>query len=56
MCCGMMCKEITMLHFLQGYANEMDNEYMFNLIPDALKGKKDILFGNMPQIYEFHSK
>ncbi len=34
----------------------MDNAYMQDLIPETLKGKQDILFGNMPQIYDFHAK
>ncbi|XP_072482643.1 proto-oncogene DBL isoform X2 [Notamacropus eugenii] len=41
---------------LVGYREEMDNPLMAALIPPVLKNKKDVLFGNMPEIYEFHSK
>ncbi|XP_043830836.1 proto-oncogene DBL [Dromiciops gliroides] len=41
---------------LMGYRAEMDNPEMLELIPPALRNRKDILFGNMPEIYEFHSK
>lgn len=34
----------------------MDNPEMFDLIPPLLRNKKDVLFGNMAEIYEFHSK
>lgn len=34
----------------------MDNPAMANLIPNTLLHKKDILFGNMPEIYQFHKK
>lgn len=34
----------------------MDNPDMFDLMPPLLRNKKDILFGNMAEIYEFHSK
>ena len=40
---------------LEGYCDEMDNPYMQQLLPVALKGKQDILFGNMRDIYNFHS-
>ncbi|XP_036595703.1 proto-oncogene DBL [Trichosurus vulpecula] len=41
---------------LVGYRAEMDNPVMAPLIPPALRNMKDILFGNMPEIYEFHNK
>ena len=41
---------------LEGYCDEMDSPYMQHLLPVALKGKQDILFGNMRDIYNFHSK
>lgn len=41
---------------LQGYAAEMDNPSMAHLIPSVLLSKKDILFGNMSEIYEFHKR
>nr|KAF6360318.1 MCF.2 cell line derived transforming sequence [Myotis myotis] len=40
---------------LLGYKAEMDNPEMFDLMPPLLRNKKDILFGNMAEIYEFHS-
>ncbi|TKC34846.1 hypothetical protein EI555_000568, partial [Monodon monoceros] len=41
---------------LLGYREEMDNPEMFDLIPPLLRNKKDVLFGNMAEIYEFHNK
>ncbi|XP_051762013.1 guanine nucleotide exchange factor DBS isoform X5 [Ctenopharyngodon idella] len=41
---------------LQGYAAEMDNPSMATLIPAALQNKKDVLFGNMQEIYNFHKR
>uniref|UniRef100_A0A8V5FXD6 Uncharacterized protein n=1 Tax=Melopsittacus undulatus TaxID=13146 RepID=A0A8V5FXD6_MELUD len=38
-----------------GYASEMDNPSLLHLIPSALQNKKEILFGNLPEIYEFHN-
>lgn len=44
-------------HFsLQGYASEMDNPNLVHLIPSALQNKKEILFGNLPEIYYFHNR
>ncbi|XP_026787751.1 guanine nucleotide exchange factor DBS isoform X5 [Pangasianodon hypophthalmus] len=45
-----------LLCVLQGYADEMDNPSMALLIPGTLHNKKDILFGNMAEIYHFHNK
>ncbi|XP_053471022.1 guanine nucleotide exchange factor DBS isoform X2 [Ictalurus furcatus] len=45
-----------LLCVLQGYADEMDNPSMAHLIPVTLNNKKDILFGNMAEIYHFHNK
>lgn len=42
-------------HF-QGYAAEMDNPAMAHLIPSHLLSKKDVLFGNMSEIYQFHKR
>ncbi|PVD18636.1 hypothetical protein C0Q70_21186 [Pomacea canaliculata] len=39
---------------LEGYYNEMDNRASQHLIPDELAGQKNILFGNLVQIYKFH--
>ncbi|XP_055733639.1 guanine nucleotide exchange factor DBS-like isoform X5 [Salvelinus fontinalis] len=41
---------------LQGYASEMDNPAMTSLMPAPLQNKKDVLFGNMPEIYTFHKR
>uniref|UniRef100_H2M974 Mcf.2 cell line derived transforming sequence-like b n=1 Tax=Oryzias latipes TaxID=8090 RepID=H2M974_ORYLA len=43
-----------LLCVLQGYASEMDNPGMSHLIPPSLNNKKEVLFGNMPEIYHFH--
>ncbi|XP_058432051.1 proto-oncogene DBL isoform X9 [Marmota monax] len=40
---------------LLGYRAEMDNPEMFDLMPPVLRNKKDVLFGNMAEIYEFHN-
>ncbi|KAM9577288.1 proto-oncogene DBL isoform 2-T2 [Trichechus inunguis] len=40
---------------LLGYRAEMDNPDMFDLMPPLLRNKKDVLFGNMAEIYEFHN-
>ncbi|KAM6893817.1 guanine nucleotide exchange factor DBS isoform 1-T1 [Xenentodon cancila] len=45
-----------LLCVLEGYAAEMDNPAMAHLIPGTLQTKKDILFGNMPEIYQFHKR
>uniref|UniRef100_A0A8C0IRT7 MCF.2 cell line derived transforming sequence n=1 Tax=Chelonoidis abingdonii TaxID=106734 RepID=A0A8C0IRT7_CHEAB len=41
---------------LQGYRAEMDNPAMVILMPPALRNREDVLFGNMPEIYDFHNK
>ncbi|NXP13751.1 MCF2L factor, partial [Thinocorus orbignyianus] len=41
---------------IQGYASEMDNPSLVHLIPATLQNKKDILFGNLLEIYEFHNR
>ncbi|KAK3543927.1 hypothetical protein QTP70_031837 [Hemibagrus guttatus] len=43
-----------LLCVLQGYAAEMDNSAMASIIPAALQNKKNVLFGNMEEIYIFH--
>ncbi|XP_068612646.1 guanine nucleotide exchange factor DBS [Brachionichthys hirsutus] len=45
-----------LLCVLEGYAAEMDNPAMAHLMPGALLSKKDVLFGNMPEIYQFHER
>uniref|UniRef100_A0A8D0CEX2 MCF.2 cell line derived transforming sequence like n=2 Tax=Scleropages formosus TaxID=113540 RepID=A0A8D0CEX2_SCLFO len=45
-----------LLCVLQGYAAEMDNPTMTHLIPSVLLHKKEVLFGNMSEIYHFHKR
>ncbi|XP_065437079.1 guanine nucleotide exchange factor DBS isoform X20 [Chrysemys picta bellii] len=45
-----------LLCVLEGYAAEMDNPLMMHLISPGLLNKKDILFGNMEEIYHFHNR
>uniref|UniRef100_A0A8C6UW20 DH domain-containing protein n=1 Tax=Neogobius melanostomus TaxID=47308 RepID=A0A8C6UW20_9GOBI len=42
--------------FPQGYYSELDNSELSHLIPPSLENKRDVLFGNLPEIYEFHNK
>lgn len=39
---------------IQGYQMELNNEAMAPLVPAALLGKSDVLFGNLEDIYLFH--
>uniref|UniRef100_A0ABM5EVW0 Proto-oncogene DBL isoform X3 n=1 Tax=Pogona vitticeps TaxID=103695 RepID=A0ABM5EVW0_9SAUR len=41
---------------LMGYRAEMDNPTMAFLLPPPLQNRKDVLFGNMPEIYDFHNR
>ncbi|XP_066496059.1 proto-oncogene DBL [Tiliqua scincoides] len=41
---------------LMGYRAEMDNPTMAFLLPPFLRNRKDVLFGNMPEIYDFHNR
>ncbi|NIG61755.1 guanine nucleotide exchange factor DBS [Pontoporia blainvillei] len=45
-----------LLCILEGYAAEMDNPLMTHLISTGLQNKKDVLFGNMEEIYHFHHR
>ncbi|KAG7257695.1 hypothetical protein CRUP_020030 [Coryphaenoides rupestris] len=40
----------------QGYRAEMEDPAMASLLPTSLRHQKDLLFGNMPEIYQFHSR
>ncbi len=40
----------------QGYRAEMDNTSLSNILPSVLRNKKEELFGNLPEIYKFHSR
>ncbi|XP_062411434.1 guanine nucleotide exchange factor DBS isoform X3 [Sardina pilchardus] len=41
---------------IEGYAAELDNSELSHLIPPALENKKEVLFGNLHEIYEFHNR
>ncbi|XP_063752265.1 proto-oncogene DBL isoform X3 [Eleginops maclovinus] len=45
-----------LLSVLLGYRAEMEDPSISNLLPSALRSQKDVLFGNMPEIYQFHSR
>ncbi|XP_069745606.1 guanine nucleotide exchange factor DBS isoform X1 [Narcine bancroftii] len=45
-----------LLCVLEGYAAEMENPSMIPFIPVVLHKKKDVLFGNMTEIYDFHNR
>ncbi|XP_035803269.1 proto-oncogene DBL isoform X2 [Amphiprion ocellaris] len=45
-----------LLSVLLGYRAEMEDPSISNLLPPALRSQKDVLFGNMPEIYQFHSR
>ncbi|KAM4739688.1 guanine nucleotide exchange factor DBS [Anableps anableps] len=41
---------------MEGYIAELNNSELSHLIPPTLQNKKDVLFGNLPEIYDFHNK
>ncbi|PNF24765.1 Guanine nucleotide exchange factor DBS [Cryptotermes secundus] len=41
---------------IKGYKCELQSSEMQSLIPPALVGKADVLFGNLEEIFNFHSK
>ncbi|KAJ8390573.1 hypothetical protein AAFF_G00101790 [Aldrovandia affinis] len=45
-----------LLSVLLGYRAEMDNPALSGLLPPILCNKKETLFGNMPEVYSFHSR
>ncbi|XP_039622090.1 proto-oncogene DBL isoform X2 [Polypterus senegalus] len=45
-----------LLSVLLGYRAEMDNPALSPLLPPLLRDKKSVLFGNMAEIYNFHSR
>lgn len=45
-----------LLAVLLGYRAEMEDPSTSNLLPSDLRSQKDVLFGNMPEIYQFHSR
>ncbi|XP_051971780.1 proto-oncogene DBL isoform X2 [Xyrauchen texanus] len=44
-----------LLCVLLGYRAEMDNPSLSIILPSVLRNKKEELFGNLPEIYKFHS-
>ncbi|XDV37225.1 hypothetical protein PO909_006863 [Leuciscus waleckii] len=44
-----------LLAVLLGYRAEMDNPSLASALPTSLRNKRDVLFGNLPDIYNFHS-
>ncbi|KAM8848830.1 proto-oncogene DBL isoform 1-T1 [Synchiropus picturatus] len=45
-----------LLSVLLGYRAEMDNPALSGVLPPILRNRRDVLFGNMPEIYNFHSR
>ncbi|XP_046876434.1 proto-oncogene DBL [Hypomesus transpacificus] len=45
-----------LLSVLLGYRAEMDNPSLSFLLSSDLRKKKEVLFGNIPEIYQFHSR
>ncbi|KAM9849048.1 guanine nucleotide exchange factor DBS [Aulostomus maculatus] len=41
---------------MEGYFAELDNSELSHLIPPSLENKRDVLFGNLPEIFEFHNR
>ncbi|KAI1882694.1 hypothetical protein AGOR_G00237530 [Albula goreensis] len=41
---------------IEGYAVELENTELSHLVPSALEDKKEVLFGNLSEIYEFHNR
>lgn len=41
--------------YLQGYRDQIRSEEMASLVPPGLHGKEDVLFGNLNELYTFHS-
>ncbi|KAJ8374288.1 hypothetical protein SKAU_G00048680 [Synaphobranchus kaupii] len=41
---------------MEGYAAELDNADLAHLLPVTLQNKKDVLFGNLTEIYDFHNR
>ncbi|XP_076879496.1 guanine nucleotide exchange factor DBS isoform X3 [Brachyhypopomus gauderio] len=41
---------------MEGYAAALSDSKLTHLIPAALQDKQEVLFGNLPEIYDFHNK
>jgi hypothetical protein len=42
--------------FFQGYRDQLHSEEMASMVPAGLQGNADILFGNLHELYTFHSE
>lgn len=42
--------------YVQGYRDQIRSDEMATLVPPALHGKEDVLFGNLNELYTFHSE
>lgn len=54
--CELLIDAVCWFSFFQGYFSELDNSELSHLIPLALQNKRDVLFGNLPEIYDFHNR
>lgn len=54
--CELLIDAVCLFSFFQGYFSELDNSELSHLIPLALQNKRDVLFGNLPEIYDFHNR
>ncbi|KAL5288815.1 MCF2L family protein [Megaselia abdita] len=45
-----------MSSILKGYRDQMQSEELVHLVPASLQGKEDVLFGNLHELYKFHSE
>ncbi|XP_008336869.1 guanine nucleotide exchange factor DBS isoform X2 [Cynoglossus semilaevis] len=41
---------------IEGYIAEFDNSELSHLTPPSLDNKREVLFGNLPEIYDFHNR
>ncbi|XP_061095242.1 guanine nucleotide exchange factor DBS isoform X2 [Conger conger] len=41
---------------MEGYAAQLHNADLTHLVPVPLQNKRDVLFGNLPEIYDFHNR
>ena len=41
---------------LRGYIEEMENPDLVSFLPEALHGKRDVLFANWQELYNFHKR
>lgn len=48
--------KITICLTLQGYRDQMVSDEMASLVPPGLQGKDELLFGNLHELYTFHSE